>query len=224
MNQKLVTLEEIFPCFHKLTPDQQESVRQAAEPRLFIKGSKPHQGGSDCAGLFLVRRGRLRAYILSESGKEVTLYRLYSWDMCMFSASCIMKNIHFDIHVEAETDTDVFIVPAELFENLQKASLPLANYTNQLMAARFSDVMWVMEQIIFKSLDSRIATLLLEQSAISDSEILDITHDAIARHLGTAREVVTRALKYLAAEGMVSVSRGKITILHLNKLTKLAEG
>jgi CRP/FNR family transcriptional regulator len=142
----------------------------------------------------------------------------------MFSASCIMKNIHFDIHVEAETDTDVFIVPAELFENLQKASLPLANYTNQLMAARFSDVMWVMEQIIFKSLDSRIATLLLEQSAISDSEILDITHDAIARHLGTAREVVTRALKYLAAEGMVSVSRGKITILHLNKLTKLAEG
>ncbi len=219
----LPTLEELFPHFAKLTPEQQAAVCDAAEERHFPKGSKPHRGESDCSGVFLVRRGRLRAFILSETGREVTLYRLYPWDMCLFSAYCVMNSIRFDIHVEAEADTDVFVVPADVFDRLQKASLPLSHYVNKLMAERFSDVVWVMEQILFKSLDSRLAAALQEHRELAGSDVLDVTHDVLARDLGTAREVVTRTLKYRAAEGMVSLSRGKITVLDGEKLGKLAE-
>jgi len=223
MKKAPVGLEDIFPCWEKLTVQQQSQLKKHAEERRFLKGQKPHQGSSDCAGLFLIKNGQLRVYILSERGKEVTLYRLFAWDICLFSASCIMKNINFDLHVEAEKDTDVFIVPTDLFESLAKVSLPVADYINQLMSARFSDVMWIMEQILFTSFDSRLAAFLLEQSVIEQSNVLMITHDEIARHMGSAREVVTKMLNYLTNKGMVQLSRGKITLLDAEKLHGLIQ-
>lgn len=221
MEKAPIGLESIFPCWDKLTLEQRNQLHRSVEQRRFLKGRAAHQGSDNCAGLFLIRDGQLRVYILSESGKEVTLYRLFTWDICLFSASCILKNIHFDLHVEAEKDTDVLIVPANVYESLMKASLPVADYTHQLMAARFSDVMWVMEQILFTSFDSRLAAFLLEQSVIEQSDVLMITHERIARHLGSAREVVTKMLKYLADESMVRLSRGRITLLDTGKLRGL---
>ncbi len=223
MKKAPVGLEDLFPCWEKLTPSQQLSLRERTQARRFVKGQRPHQGSGDCAGLFLIREGLLRVFILSQSGKEVTLYRLFAWDICLFSASCIMKNIHFDLHVEAEKDTDALIVPADAYESLAKASLPVAEYTNQLIAARFSDVMWVMEQILFTSFDSRLAAFLLEQSVIEQSHDLPITHEEIARHLGSAREVVTKMLNYLASEGMLRLSRGRVRLLDEKKLRALVQ-
>jgi len=223
MKKAPVGLEDLFPCWEKLTPSQQLSLRERTQARRFPKGQRPHQGSGDCAGLFLIREGLLRVFILSQNGKEVTLYRLFAWDICLFSASCIMKNIHFDLHVEAERDTDALIVPSDVYESLAKASLPVAEYTNQLIAARFSDVMWVMEQILFTSFDSRLAAFLLEQSVIEQSHDLPITHEEIARHLGSAREVVTKMLNYLASEGMLRLSRGKVRLLDEKKLRALVQ-
>lgn len=223
MEKAPVGLEDIFPCWEKLTIKQQSQLKKHIEERHFLKGQKPHQGSSDCAGLFLIKNGQLRVYILSESGKEVTLYRLFAWDICLFSASCIMKNISFDLHVEAEKDTDVFIVPTDLFESLAKVSLPVADYINQLMSARFSDVMWIMEQILFSSFDSRLAAFLLEQSVIEQSNVLMITHDEIARNMGSAREVVTKMLNDLANKGLVQLARGKITLLDAERLQGLIQ-
>lgn len=217
------SLEEIFPCWEQLTTEQQGLILRRAELRHFAKGQRPHQGGHDCAGLFLVKDGQLRVFILSDTGKEITLYRLFAWDICLFSASCIMKNISFDLHVEAEKDTDAFIVPADLYDSLVKTSLPLADYTNQLLSTRFSDVMWVMEQTLFTSFDSRLANFLLEQSAVEQSDVLPVTHEEIARHLGSVREVVTKMLHYLAGEGMVRLSRGKITLLDTARLRGLVQ-
>jgi CRP/FNR family transcriptional regulator len=89
------------------------------------------------------------------------------------------------------------------------------------MASRFSEVMWIMEQALFMTLDKRLAIFLLEQSIIEDTEIIEITHEKIANHLGSAREVVTRMLKYFQNEGMVSLSRGAINIIDRKKLEKL---
>ena len=99
-------------------------------------------------------------------------------------------------------------------------SLAAANYTNQLMASRFSEVMWLMEQIMWKSFDQRLASFLLEESLLEDSLVLNITHEKIANHLGTAREVVTRMLRYFQAEGMVSLTRGAIHLTDRNKLNQ----
>lgn len=175
----------------------------------------------DCTGLLLVRHGQLRAYILSDEGREITIYRLFDRDMCLFSASCMMRSIQFDVTIEAEKDTEFWIIPTEIYKSIMEESAPVANYTNELMAARFSDVMWLIEQIMWKSLDKRVASFLLEESSIEESDKLKLTHEAIANHLGTHREVITRMLRYFQSEGMVKLSRGTVTILNKEKLEHL---
>ena len=173
----------------------------------------------DCTGLLLVKSGQLRAYILSEEGREITIYRLFDRDMCLFSASCMMRSIQFEVTIAAEKETDLWIIPVEVMAE----SAPLANYTNEIMATRFSDVMWLIEQIMWKSLDKRIAAFLLEEISIEGTDTLKITHEIIANHLGSPREVITRMLKYFQNEGMVKLSRGTVEITDAEKLEELCE-
>jgi CRP/FNR family transcriptional regulator len=99
----------------------------------------------------------------------------------------------------------------------------LACYTLELMATRFSEVMWLMEQVMWKSLDKRIAAFLLEESAIEDSDTLKLTHETIANHLGSPREVITRMLRYFQSEGIVRLSRGAVTITDTAALEDLTD-
>ena len=187
------------------------------------KGTVIHNGSMDCTGLLLVKSGQLRAFILSEEGREITIYRLFDRDMCLFSASCMLRSIQFDVTIEAEKDTELWVIPAEVYQGIMEESAPVANYTNELMAARFSDVMWLIEQIMWKSLDKRVAAFLLEESAIEGSRELKLTHEAIANHLGSHREVITRMLRYFQSEELVRLSRGRITILDEKKLEAMQE-
>ena len=189
-------LSEYFPIWDQLTRDQQQGLEDAAVYRNIEKGTVLHQGDLDCLGLVLVERGRLRAYISSEDGREITIYRLLERDFCLFTASCIMKNIQFHVTVETETSASLWIIPPGIFKAVMEASAPMANYVNQLMSSRFSEVVWIMEQVMWKSFDRRLASFLLEESAMEETPVLKITHERIAGHLGTAREVVTRMLRY----------------------------
>ena len=135
----------------------------------------------------------------------------------------MMRSIQFNITIEAEKDSDLWIIPVEVYQNIMAESAPAANYTNELMATRFSDVMWLIEQIMWKSLDKRVAAFLLEESAIEDSNTLKITHEVIANHLGSHREVITRMLKYFQNEGMVRLSRGTVEITDAEKLEEVCE-
>ena len=150
-----------FPIWNKLTPTQQQILERNAVLRKVDKGTVIHNGTVECTGLLLVRSGQLRAYILSDEGREISLYRLFDRDMCLFSASCIMRSIQFEITIEAEKDTELWVIPSEIYKSIMEESAPVANYTNELMASRFSDVMWLMEQIMWKSLDKRVAAFLL---------------------------------------------------------------
>jgi len=216
-------LEDALPFWKHISKEEQQEILQAVILKTYHKGQKLHNGSEDCAGLILVKSGQVRAFILSQSGKEITLYRLFERDICIFSASCIMKNINFDIYVEAQTDSQVLLIPTAIYNRLSQNSLAVADFTNQLMSSRFSDVMWIMEQILFMSFDERLAIFLLEQSAIDGSDNLAITHEIIAKHMGSAREVVTRMLKYFQEEGMVSLFRGGLNITDRRKLEKLAQ-
>ncbi len=207
-----------FPIWNKLSPAHQKQIAGAVIYRSVKKGTVIHNGNSDCTGLLLVRSGQLRAYILSDEGREITIYRLFDRDMCLFSASCIIRSIQFEITIETEKDTEFWIIPAKTYKRIMEESAPAANYTNELMAARFSDVMWLIEQIMWKSLDKRVASFLLEESAIEESDELKLTHETIANHLGTHREVITRMLRYFQNEGIVKLSRGSVTILDKDKL------
>lgn len=214
--------QDYFPVWNRLTAAQQNQLLSGLTSRKAKKGTILHNGSADCAGLLLIKTGQLRAYILSDEGREITIYRLFDRDMCLFSASCILNSIQFEITITAEKDTEFWLIPSELYKNLLTESAPLANYTNELMAARFSDVMWLIEQVLWKSLDKRLAAFLLEEAAIEDSNELKITHEIIANHLGSHREVITRMLRYFQSEGIVKLSRGKITLLNPERLKELA--
>ena len=218
-----MSFEHYFPIWDQLTILQKNRMLDSLINRQIKKGTMIHNGSMDCTGLLLVKHGQLRAYILSDEGREITLYRLFDRDMCLFSASCIMRSIQFDVAIEAEKDTGLWIIPAEIYKSIMEESAPAANYTNELMASRFSDVMWLMEQIMWKSFDKRLAGFLLEESTLEESSTLKLTHEIIANHLGTAREVVTRMLRYFQSEGIVKLARGTVEITDEEKLTTLIE-
>ena len=215
--------QSYFPVWEKLTAAQQEQILLSLMTRRIPKGTVIHNGSMDCTGLLLVKSGQLRAYILSEEGREITIYRLFDRDMCLFSASCMMRSIQFEITIEAEKDTDLWIIPVNTYQSIMTQSAPVANYTNELMATRFSDVMWLMEQIMWKSLDKRVAAFLLEEASIEGTNRLKITHEYIANHLGSHREVITRMLRYFQNEGMVKLSRGVVEITDPEKLEELSD-
>ena len=214
---------QYFPIWNKLTDDQRQRITQRVMRREVKKGTLLHDGSNECTGLLLVRTGQLRAYILSDEGREITIYRLFDRDMCLFSASCIMRSIQFDITVEAEKDTELWLIPPDVYQAVMNESAAVANYTNEVMATRFSEVMWLMEQIMWKSLDKRLAAFLTEEATIEGSETLKLTHETIAKHLGSHREVITRMLRYFQSEGWVKVSRGTVEILDMDALDSLSE-
>lgn len=214
--------EEYFPVIRKLTKEQQKRIQEAVTEKSAEKGTVLHDGAADCTGLLVVQSGMLRAYILSEEGREITLYRLFERDVCLFSASCMMSGIQFEVTIEAEKDTRVWVIPTKVWKRLNEESAVLANYTNELMADRFTNVMWLIEQIMWKSFDKRLAEFLLEEVSVEGTSLLKITHEVIGNHLGTAREVVTRMLRYFQSEGMVKLSRGMVEITDIAGLEEVA--
>lgn len=216
------TLAQLLPFWRSLTPEQQAMLEKSASARTYAKGESLHRGSEDCSGLMLLIEGQLRAYALGESGREITLYRLFPRDLCVFTASCVLKNIQFDVFIEAQKESRVFLVPAHLFQELMHTSLAVSDYASQLIAARFSEVMWVMEQVLFMRFDQRLALFLLQAADIEGTDTLHLTHEDIAKELGSAREVVTRMLKYFQSDGSVSLFRGGLRILSRERLKAAA--
>ena len=214
---------EYFPIWDKLTPAQQQRVAEVVEYRQVKKGTRIHDSSADCLGLVMVRSGQLRTYILSEDGREITISRLFEYDVSLLSASCVMPDMQFNVMIEAEKDTEFWSIPACLFKNLLDESVAVALFSNSLISSNFSELMWLMEQIMWKSFDKRLAAFLLEESSLEQNPALKITHEKLAAHMGTAREVVTRMLRYFQSEGMVKLTRGAIEITDEKKLQALSE-
>ena len=212
-----------FPIWDKLTPAQQKVISQSSQTRSVPKGTVLHNGSIDCLGLLLILSGQLRAYIISDEGREITLYRLFERDVCIFSASCIMRNIQFEVIIEAEKDSEIIVLPPHIYKKLMEESAAVANFSNQVMGSRFTEVMWLIEQIMWKSFDKRLASFLIEESVLDNTDSLKITHEKIANHLGTAREVVTRMLRYFQSEGLVKLPRGTIELTDKKRLEEISE-
>ena len=216
-------LQTAFPFWKELSQNQKERLLNSTALHHYQKGEHLHSGSNDCVGTLAVQSGQLRAYLMSDQGKEVTLYRLLEGDVCILSASCILKNITFDVYIDAEAESDVFIVSSAVYDQINRENRAAERFTNQIISERFSEVMWVMEQVMFMSFDKRLALFLIEQSSIEQSDTITLTHDAIAKHLGSTREVVSRMLKYFAGEGILSVSRGGIRILDRKRLQNITK-
>ena len=214
---------EYLPFWEKLTPQQQARIAEVIEFRKVRSGTHIHDSSAECLGLVAVKSGQLRAYILSEDGREITLSRIFEYDVSLLSASCVMPDIQMNVMIEVEKDSEFWSIPACLFKNLMDESLAVSGYARSLISSNFSDLMWLMEQIMWKSFDKRLAEFLLEEARLENQTILRITHERIANHLGTAREVVTRMLRYFQNEGMIKLTRGTIELIDQGKLQQLID-
>lgn len=212
--------EESFPFWQELSEIQKENLMRSSEKFRFEKGENIHNG-EKCTGIILMKSGSLRLYISSEDGKEITLYRLFRGDMCMLSASCAFDSLTFDVIVDTEEDCDCIVVGGYAFAELCEQNPQVKIFALETALSRFSDVMWVMEQILFMSFDKRLAIFLLDEISKNGEDTVKLTHEQIAKYMGSAREVVSRMLKYFSAERIVEVSRGGIKVLDKKKLRAL---
>ena len=215
-------ISSYFSVWGKLAPATQQALSAAVMSRRAEVGTVLYRGEAECLGLVVLKSGRLRTYMISPDGREVTLYRLLEGDICLFSASCVLNGLQLDIIIEAERESELLVIPSYIFKQQMEKSLPLAHYVNEIMNSRLSEVMWLMEQIMWKSMDARLADFLLAEAVLEESTALKITHERIAAHLGSAREVVTRLLRYFQQEGLVELSRGQILLTDEKKLRELA--
>ena len=214
-------LSENLSSWGNLTDEQKREVESCAFVASYEKGKKLYGEKKECLGLVLIKSGQLRSFITSKDGKEIGLYRLLSLDVCILTASCMIRNINFDINVEVEKEAVVFVIPTVCFNKLSEGNAYVKNFTLELVSARFSEVMWVFDQYVFGTAAGRLASFLLNQANLEGTDMLKITHEYIANDLGTAREVITRLLKHFSSEGLVELGRGSVTVLNKAKLAEI---
>ena len=194
--QELVKLfQEAFPFFNSLADSDRQTLLRSSQTVKFEKGTQIHDG-NECTGVILIRTGSLRLYLLSDEGKEITLYRLFPGDMCILSASCVLSSITFDVFVNSEEQSECVVVGGCAMEDLSRRIPEVKIFSLETALGRFSDVMWVMQQILFMSMDKRLAIFLLDEIAKTGGDTVKLTHEQIAKYMGSAREVVSRMLKY----------------------------
>ena len=212
--------KNIFPFWDEISEADKDYICQNSLALTYPKGTNIHDGNG-CSGVIMVRSGSLRLYIMSDEGKDITLYRLHAGDMCMLSASCVLQAITFDVFVDAEEDSECYVISGPAYATVSERNPRIKIFTLETAVSRFSDVMWVMQQILFMSMDKRLAIFLSDETARTGSDTVTLTHEQIARYMGSAREVVSRMLKYFANEGIVEVSRRGVKVLDKKRLREL---
>ncbi|MEG0077056.1 Crp/Fnr family transcriptional regulator [Anaerorhabdus sp.] len=226
MEQKQLqsVIEQSIPAWIHLNKDQKDTLLSNSMEVGYKAHQTIHGEGDDCVGVLIIEEGDLRVYMLSEEGREVTLYRLSKGDVCILSASCILSSISFDVFIETETNVTAVLIDTATFSSLMDENVYLENYVYKVTTERFSDVMWAMQQVLFMSMDKRVAIYLLDEMNRSKSTCIEVTHETIAKYIGSAREVVSRMLKYFEKEGIVELNRGGILITNKQRLKDLING
>ena len=212
---------ERLPFWKLLTDSEKELVRQNAVIRLYKKGTRVYSSERECLGMLFVMQGEMRTYLLSEEGREVTLFRIYPNDLCVLSASCVISQISFDTQMSAQKDTEALIIPPNIVLFLKEKNLSVRCFLYELATKRFSDVMWAMQQILFKRLDQRLALFLMQESQRLGTDTIHMTHEQIAQQISSAREAVARMLKQFSEDGLVELKRGAIRLLDQRGLKAL---
>ena len=209
---------ETMPFWEKLSETQQNMLIKASIVESFNKGRILNRTDEECKGMIILKSGQIRVYMLSDEGREVTLYRLHKGDICVLSASCLLDSITFDVVIEVVEGAETILVPSGILHQVIEQNPYMELFLQRQANERFSDVMWTMQQLLFMRMDRRVAIFLWDEISTTKQNILAYTHDEVARFIESAREVVTRVLKYFVQEGVLKLSRGKIEIIDKDKL------
>ena len=207
-----------FSFWKDLTKSQRTFLEQNLRTEVFSAGKLIHRSDGECRGVMAVLSGSLRVYCVSDEGREVTLYRVEKGDVCILSASCLMDSIVFDVLIEAVEETTVSLIPSAALHKVELENPLVELYIYKNATEKFSEVLWTIQQVLFMKIDQRIALALHDERLRQKSNVLSVTHEDLAKQIGSVREVVSKTLKYMEEEGLVRLGRGKIEILDTEKL------
>ena len=217
-----VDYEKLYPFWGNLDANEQTVFASATRRLSYRSNTLIHQPGRKCEGMFYMLNGVLRIYILSDEGREITLYRLHEGEHCVLSASCVIDAISFSVFIEAETDCELLLTDAGTLRQLVENNVHIKVFAQEIALHRFSDIMWTLQQVLFFSVDRRLAIYILNTSEKQGSGTIRTTHEQIASSIGSAREVVSRMLKRFADDGLIRLSRGTIEIKNRKGLKEAA--
>lgn len=211
-----------IPYWEYLTEDEKRRAMESAYVRHYVTGEQMYGPYVECVGMIHVLKGETRAYLLSDEGREVTLFRVVQGDNCIISASCVLAQISFEAHMEASEESDILIIPVELFGEFCEKNVYVRCFAYELATTRFSSVVAVMEQTLFSRLDKRLAGCLLRLYKKTGDTEIRLTQEQLAGQVNSVRETVGRMLKRFATEGMIEIHRGGVMLKNLKKLEEMA--
>lgn len=209
-------LQRYFPFLAQASPAMRAQVMQQTVLQTIPAGQTIFWEGDVCSHLALVLSGSVRVFKVSESGREITLYRIEASESCILTASCILSRSGFPAFAVTESEVRALLVPAPVLRAWLAQDEGWREYVVGVLAQRLAMVIATVEEIAFRRVDARIADYLLAVAA--PGEKVSVTHQAIALELGTAREVVSRILKDLERAGAIALGRGAITVLDAEML------
>lgn len=211
----------ILPFYNCLNDSGHSILGQHLKSFSCAKGQVVRGSGEEQYGMIAVEEGFLSVSLLSEEGREVTLFRLRKGDVCFLPSGNAKAGVSFDVTVEAENDTKLSTLPSASVRLLSDANPAFAAFVHESLMRNFSDTVKLLQNVLFCTFDQRLASFLYDEMKETSSNTLELTHEQIARHIGSAREVVSRTLKRFSEQGIVSVSRGCVTILDKERLKEL---
>lgn len=219
--ERAVYFAGALPFFSSLSLPEQTLLCEHTRSLSFECGDLVHSGDGGCTGAILLRRGRIRAYMLSEEGREVTIYRLAAGDFCPLAAPCLIGTQGLAVTLEAECRTELELLEPGAFAELCRKNTTVENFMLRAVMLRFTEVMSAFRGILFGSLDRRLASFLVGEIDRHGGDTVYLTQEEIARYTGSAREAVSRRLKIFAAEGWIAVLRGGVKLLDTDALRAL---
>lgn len=217
-NDIQTVLPRVLPFWNELSEADHAILLERTRIQQYKKGEIIHNCTGACLGLIVVLRGNLCVCMLSEEGREITLFPLYEKDLCVFGSACVLRPVTCHAHLSAEVDTEMLMIPHLVWEDIMRRNISVECYAHKLAGRLLSTVLSTMQQMLFWDFDTRLAFHLVHESERVKSSRIRTTHEKIARNIGSAREVVTRMLKKFSEMGLVEVRRGTIVILDIAAL------
>lgn len=224
MIEKRAILEQVLPFWEELTGEQQMLLENSARTGHFDRKQTLFNPLKKDSGLKIVCKGQMRVSMLSARGGEILLYQLREKEICVLSILSLMKQFTWNIYVEAEKDSIIMTIPEKEYLWVSEENPAVKAYNQKIIIQRMGEVIEITSRIAMATIEERLADLLLRYQSQEVSEVLLLTHEGIAKDMGTAREVISRTLKQFQNQGLVELGRGKITILDAEGIRKIKKG
>ena len=210
-----------IPFWPNLSSEEKAIISQRTVTKKFSKNQLISNNSSECLGIILILSGGIRVSLISDEGREVTLYRAHENEFCISTASCVIHQLTFEAIVTAEKDTTVLVIPSSVCARLIENNVYVRAFAFEKETERFSQAIRAIQHMLFKKFDQRLASYLISAYEQSGNDEIKKTQEEIARDVNSAREVVARMLHEFSSKGLVEIKRGDIKLLNVEGLKRL---